>query len=512
MAREGETLTTLDGERRTLSPEMPVIADDDGPVGLAGLMGGADSEISDDTVDVWLEAANFDAITVRRMARRLGMHTEASHRFERGADPELPPVAVDLAAALIAELAGGTVCRGRVDVCPRPWQPGTMSFEVDRLSAFAGLAISADEATRIFSGLGFAPALEGGLLTCAVPSWRVDIERIPDLYEEVIRHVGYDRIPAVLPILGTTPGRRNANWERVDRARSAAVEVGLAEAVTYAFVDPADDALTVSLPLLPGDAVELANPLASTQTTLRRSLLVGLLNAVRDNLNQGERDLALFEQGRVFATVEDEPKESERLAIAMSGRVGSWADRRDIDFGDLKGAVDGVLGSLGFGGVEWRRGGEPWLARSEGATLVSDGRTIGCAGRVAKKMADRWGLKQAVYVAELDLEDVAAEPALPRFEPLPRFPAVTVDMTVEHRNDVSFAELERVTRGLASEDVEGIHLVARYSGKGLPADAVRTTLRLVYRRADRSLTQEEVNSNQESLRGQLSDQLQVRFA
>jgi len=511
MAQEGEKLTTLDGEVRELTANMPVIADGDGPVGLAGLMGGADSEISGDTVDVWLEAANFDAITVRRMARRLGMHTEASHRFERGADPELPPVAVDLAAAMIAKLAGGTVCPGRVDVRPRPWQPRTMTFEIEQLSAFAGLEMPAAEVLRIFTGLGFAPVLEGQTLTCLIPSWRIDIDRIPDLYEEVIRHIGYDQVPAVLPILSTTPGRRNSNWELVDRARGAAVAVGLAEAVTYAFVDPKHDALAGSLPLCPGEPVELANPLASTQSTLRRSLLIGLLSAVRDNLNQGERNLSLFEQGRVFATVDGQPEESERLALAVSGRDGPWNDRQEVDFGQLKGAVDGVLGLLGVDGVEWRRGGEPWLEAGEGAVLELDGRTIGYAGRVAAGTAERWDLKQTVYVAELDLGVASAAPALPRFAPLPRFPAVTVDMTVEHPDSITFAELDRVSRELATDDVEDVCLVARFSGKGLAANTVRTTLRLIYRREDRSLTQDEVNTKHEALRQRLGDRLQVRF-
>ena len=225
-ATAGEQLTTLDGEVRRLDSEMAVIADAEGVVGLAGIMGGANSEISDGTVDVLLEAAHFDALTIRRTARRLGMHTEASHRFERGADPGMQAMAVDLAAAMMAELAGGVVCSGRIDVHPIPQPARSMQFSMASLSAFAGLEIPADRVVEIFNGLGFEPEVEGDTVAVTVPSSRIDIERTPDLYEEIIRHVGFAAIPSALPRLETIPGRRNPNWELVDRARAAAVSAG----------------------------------------------------------------------------------------------------------------------------------------------------------------------------------------------------------------------------------------------------------------------------------------------
>ena len=199
-------------------------------------MGGASSEISGHTVDVLLEGAHFDALSVRRTARLLGMHTEASHRFERGADPEMAPRAVDEAAALIAELTGGRVCHGRIDVCPRPRQPREVCFDRSRLEAFAGLEIDADRVQSLLTGLGFEPRIDGDTVCCRVPSWRVDIDRTADLYEEVIRHVGYDAVPSRLPVAATPPGRRHPNWQLVDRGRQAAVGTGLAEIVTYSFI------------------------------------------------------------------------------------------------------------------------------------------------------------------------------------------------------------------------------------------------------------------------------------
>ena len=507
----GESLVTLDGETRKLEPGMPVIADAYDVVGLAGIMGGADSEIGDDTVDVLLEAANFDALSIRRAARKLGMHTEASHRFERGADPELPPLAIDYAAALIAEFTGGTVCAGRIDVRPRPWEPHELTTTASKLSSFMGLEIPLARLVEIANGLDLNPRTDGDTIICSVPSYRVDLEREADLIEEFVRHVGFDAIPARLPVLATAPGRRNPNWELVDRARSAAVNVGLAEIMTWSFIDPDSDAAVESLPMCPGQAVQLDNPLASTQATMRRSLLPGLLSAVRDNLNQGERTVAVFEQGRVFWFADGAPAEGERLAVALVGsRLGQ---DRAVDFADLKGVVDAIADELGYPNHRWRRGGGPWLDEAQAAVIeTDDGKTIGSAGLVDHSMAKKWDIKTPVYVAELDLAAAAEEIPLPSFVELPRTPAVTADMTVEHPTDLSYADLHTVARELAGDLVEAIDLQTRYTGKGLPSGAVRSTLRLTYRAADRSLTQDEVNDQQEALREGLSRRLGVTFA
>jgi phenylalanyl-tRNA synthetase beta chain len=509
-AEPGERLVTLDGETRKLEPGMPVIADRDRVVGLAGIMGGADSEIGDGTVDVLLEAANFDALTVRLAARKLGMHTEASHRFERGADPELPPLAIDYAAALIAEFTGGSVCKGRIDVRPRPFEPHELSTTAARVSAFMGLETPLERMVEIAEGLELEPRTDRGAITITVPSFRVDLEREADLMEEFVRHVGFDAIPARLPVLATAPGHRNPNWVLVDRARSAAVDCGLAEIITWSFIDPAFDVVVEGLPLCPGPAVQLDNPLASTQATMRRSLLPGLLSAVRDNLNQGERGVAVFEQGRVFWLDGGTPAESERLAVALAGP--GPGDLGVVGFVDLKGVVEGVAERLGFPAVSWRRGGGPWLDEAQGAVVeTEDGRVVGCAGLIADGIAARWDLKARVFAAELDLT-AAREIPLPKFVELPRTPAVTADMTVEHAADLGYAELHAAVRELTGELVEAIDLQARYSGKGLPPGAVRTTLRLTYRAADRSLTQNEVNEQQEALREGLSRRLGVAFA
>jgi phenylalanyl-tRNA synthetase beta chain len=458
-----------------------------------------------------LEAANFDALTVRRAARKLGMHTEASHRFERGADPDLPPLAIDYAAALIAEFTGGTVCEGRIDVRPRPYEAHQLQTTSEKVSRFMGLDVTMDRMAEIATGLELEPVVDGDTVTVTVPSFRVDLEREADLIEEFVRHIGFEAVPSQLPVLSTPPGRRNPNWELVDRARDAAVAGGLAETMNWSFIDPSADAMLDGTVLCPGPSIGLDNPLASTQAIMRRSLLPGLMTAVRDNLNQGERTIAIFEQGRVFWLADDGPAESERLALALVGSapVGDGV----VEFADLKGVVEGLLDRLGLPEVQWRRGGTPWLTEGQGAVLRTGGdRVIGCVGKVADSITKKWDIKTAVFAAELDLTLAAEEIPLQQFEELPRFPAVTADMTIEHSTSLDYAELTETVRGLAGDQVEAIDLVGRFAGKGLPSGSVRTTIRMTYRAGDRSLTQAEVNEQQEALRQGLSDRLGVSFA
>jgi phenylalanyl-tRNA synthetase beta chain len=509
-AVDGEALVTLDEVDRSLTQKDLVIADAERAVALAGIMGGAATEIGPSTTDILIESAHFDPLTVRRTSRRLGMHTEASHRFERGCDPEMAGTACDAAAALIARLTGGQVCRGRIDAYPRPWTATTLSLNVDSLSAFVGLEIADRDVVRILDGLGFEPRQQDRTVTVTPPSHRVDVERVADLYEEVIRHVGYGAVPSELPVLPTPPGRRNPNWRLVDRARDAAVAVGLTEVMIWSFIDQKDDSLSDTQPMVVGDPVALDNPLAATQATLRRSLVPGMLTAARENLNRGERSLALFEQGRVFWSENGELREGERLGVVISGPND---DDTPTEFADLKGIVEAILDRVAYPEVGWRRGGGPWLVEAEGALLVIDGgRVVGCVGRLGRDLAERWQLRQPLYVAELDLGAALGEPPLPQFVPLPRFPSVVADMTVEHDVGVAFVELVDVVRRLAGERVEQVELRARYTGDNLEPGTVRTTLRLVYRHSERSLTQEEVNQDQTRLRERMAEQLGVRFA
>ena len=514
-AAEGETLRTLDGEERRLRTEDLVIADGTKPVALAGIMGGADSEISEDTVDILLESAHFEAIPIRRTARRFGMHTEASHRFERGSDPEMVLPAADRAAALIAELTGATICQGAIDVYPRPWSPDKLSIDSVKLSAFAGVEISTERTVEIFKGLEFKPGAEGSRIEVEIPSFRVDVQLEADLYEEIIRHVGYAGIPAVLPTLRTPPGKRNPNWELVDRSREAAISCGLAEAITLAFIDPEVDRRLRDWPLAPGDSIVLGNPLAQTLGVMRLSLIPGLVSAARESLSLGGDTVALFEQGRVFGLDKKaQPREAERLGIVLCGSGPGWPGVETIVFAEIKGVVESLLVACGLTQINWKSGGAQWLDESQGAAVLedADGRVIGLCGALGEAESRASNLKRRLWVAELDLDAAPESLPLPCFAALPRFPSVSADMTIEHELGLSYRELEDTLRGATGDFVEEIRMLARYDGKGLPKDKVRTTIRLVYRNPERTLTQEEINEAQDGLRRELATALGVVFA
>ena len=510
-ARGGERITTLDGVERTLTGEDLVIADARRPVALAGVMGAANTEIGPATNDVLIESAYFAPVSVRRTARRLGLKTEASHRFERGADLAMARAAVDLAAALVVRLAGGEVARGVLDSAPKLSLPRTIALSLARLSAFAGCDIPADFAVRVLLSLELAPQLRGDTIACTVPSHRVDLELAEDLYEEVLRHFGYDNIPSSLPVFAVKPGKRLGSWPVTERARDALVAAGAAEALTYTFVSAETEAATAASPLGDrGDPVAVANPLSARMGMLRRSLLAGLVEAAGGNLRRGAERVLLGEVGRVFFARGSEVAEESRLAIALAGNAGPWDAVRPADFLDLKGLVEKVLGDLGVGESSWRRSMAALLAANEGAEVMVADRVVAVAGRLGESAARVFDLPAPVWVAEVDLAAAAAGRA-PSFEPLPRYPAIAADLTVRHKLSLSYADLVGAVRGAGPEWLEAVSPVVRYRGEGVAADEVKTTLRLVYRHPQRSLTQEEVNTVHFALMDTLARTLSVSF-
>jgi phenylalanyl-tRNA synthetase beta chain len=510
-ARSGEGLTTLDGVERKLSSDDLVIADATRAVAVAGVMGAANSEINAGTRDVLIESAYFDPTSVRRTARRLGLKTEASHRFERGADRAMARTAVDLAAELIVRLAGGELAAGVLDSAPQLPSLRTIEVSLARLAAFAGCEIPRELTVRVLTALELAPRISGDTVTCTVPSHRVDLELREDVYEEVLRHFGYERIPSALPPFPVSSGARLGSWPLTDRARDAVVAVGAAEAVTYSFVSEELESSTAGSPLAGrGGAVALENPLSARMAVLRRSLLAGLVEAAGTNLRRGAERVLLGEVGRVFFTRGKGVAEEERLALALAGRAGAWDDVHPADFLDLKGIVEAVLADLGVRETLWRPATAAVLAPGEGAEVFVGDTVVAIAGLLADGAARVFDLPAPVWVAEVDLAAAAAEP-VPVFHPLPRFPAVTADLTVRHRLSLAFAELLAAVRAAGPSWLEDVSPVVRYRGEGVDADEVKTTLRLVYRHPERSLTQEEVNTAHFALMETLARELAVSF-
>jgi phenylalanyl-tRNA synthetase beta chain len=524
-ATEGEKLTTLDGIDRTLDPDLLVIADAARPVGLGGVMGGLDSEVTAATVDVLLEGAHFDRKTVRIAAKRLSLHTDASHRFERGADLGACVRAVDRAAALIAEIAGGQVLAGAINErsLERPERQGKL--DLAKLDAFAGTSIPPADAERWLAGLGFAPQPAGpGVLAVTVPSWRhFDFEPRPngaggdiypqDLYEEVLRIFGFDNIPPALPALPGPDAHPNASAARRRKVKRHLGACGYAEAVDFAFIDPVGDSAFPSLrPEV--RALPLENPISDRASVMRRSLVPGLVESARFNQRRGVPAVRLFEVATVFFDNPDAllPDQPEMVSLIAGGTVGTpWEGQSELDLFDLKGAVESLAQEMGVRLLARPAAGLPGLLAGTSAHLYRPERpeeVVGFFGRVAEGAA---GDPYPLYVAEILAEALDPEPGAAnlRIEAPSRFPGIGADATLTHALNVPWTEIEAAIRAVsagamgAAPDLVSFGLTVRYRGEGVPAGAVNTTIHFFYNSRERSLTQEEVNAQQQALTGDL---------
>jgi phenylalanyl-tRNA synthetase beta chain len=537
-ARGGERLVTLDGVERELDPEMLVIADAAAPVGLAGVMGGRDSEVTAGTTRLFLEAAHFDRRLVRSAAKRLGLHTDASHRFERGADVEACRFAVDRAAKLLADVAGSDVrvASGVVDRRPASLAPPRQGrLDRARLDAFAGAENAAADVERWMVGLGFGLTPLAGaepdatavgrpatVWTATVPSWRwFDFEPGPDgevyeadLFEEVLRIFGLDRIPAALPALPGADGPRTDRQRLRDRLRRFLAGVGYAEAINFSFEDPR---VAAGLPTLrPGLApLMLLNPLSERYSAMRQSLLGNLLESARFNQRRGAASVRLFEVAAVYfprpeATAGDLlPDEEEHVALVCGGRLGTpWDRAADLDLFDLKGVVEALAAALGCH-LEARPAASGTLPGMRDGSSAEIFDTAGALAGLFGCLADEEGYP--LFACELKLSALAADGAgsdpggahrtvdLP-----PRVPGIGADLTLTHPVAVSWRDLAAAVEAVRPADLVAFSLAARYQGEGVPAGAVNTTISFSYNAGDRSLTQDQVNDRQLALAAELT--------
>jgi len=522
-ARPGETLTTLDGTDRTLLPEMLVIADARRPVALAGVMGGRDTEIAATTRDVLLESAWFEPVSVRRTARALGLRTDASHRFERGADPEGTVAALDRAARLIAEIAGGRATDPALDLYPRRLPARLVGFRPERASALLGVALPEATLREAMVRRAFRVEERPGAgaprsWQVTVPSFRRDVEREVDLIEEVARHRGYDAIPAELPVLAgfaSGGGGRGPGDRLRGTIRQALLAAGLTEAINYAMVER-DEALLFADPAPAPEPFELENPLQSQAPCLRLSLLPGLLRNVAHNLNHGLPACHLFEIGAVFRPVPgDRPEEPVRVGLVLAGRglPAHWSlPARDVDLYDLKGAVEVLAERLGLSPLTFSSDRIPFLAAGRSLRVSKGGLPLGVMGEVARAGRERCGLERAVFGAEIDLGALMAAPrAERRFRPLPRFPAVRRDLALVIGREVRFEAIERVVRSVDSLPIADVQVFDRYAGAGIPAGQVGLAIQVTFQSPDRTLAADEVQAALEAMVKRLESALGARL-
>jgi phenylalanyl-tRNA synthetase beta chain len=508
-AAAGEKLKTLDGVERELDGEMLVIADAVHPVAVAGVMGGEESEISGATRDVLIESAYFNPASVRRTSRILGLHTEASHRFERGVDYEGVLRAQARCVALICELAGGSATEDSIDVYPKRIEPPIVSLRPERVKALTGLDVVAEESRRILVSLGFVEKSAGdsqSAMTFVAPTWRVDVEREEDLVEEVARHTGYEKITTALPA-SNIAGEYQPSERKRRALRRAMTASGFDEAISFSFIDASHDDRFELLPNLVSSTegenrfVTLSNPIIEGVTRMRPTLLSGMLDAVRHNFNHGTRDVRLFETGRVFAANSERgqlPLERESFALVASGMAteeGRAGASRELDFYDLKGALEASVDAMNLKPLHFEAAHIKHLRDGQAARISVDGSCArGSIGRLDEAVAALYKFRQPVYVAEVDLSALLEAEELPvLYAPLARYPSVVRDISLLVGRRVTLTEMLAAVSEQGLENCRDVKLVDVYEGANLPEGKRSVTLRVEYRSEMRTLRDEDVD-------------------
>jgi phenylalanyl-tRNA synthetase beta chain len=523
-AKAGEKIRTLDGLERTLDSSLSVVYDGDSSraVGIAGIMGGADTEISFSTKNILIECAWFEPIAVRKAARSLKLHTEASTRFGRGVDPETAELASRRAAELILQLAGGELLAGVVDVYPGKRAPKKIQLTRTEFLRVMGADVPDKEIEAILGSLGFAPVrvgenrgAEGSLLAaweCTQPSWRAEVEREIDLIEEVARIYGLSKFPPRLPA-ARQGAQRLAKFEPELRVRERLIGLGYREILTIPHVAEERDALFRSESVTPA---RLANPLSEEASVLRSNGLVTMAAALEWNLNHGQRNVRLFEIGRSYRLEGSAAVEIPVLTIGATGEarqkgIIEGENARVYEFADLKGDLD-AIGALA-GGFEWKEVGAAWthaarrgtvhlntVISSEARNLSSIGApattpnsvSLGVAGQLARRVAEKFKLRQEIFLAEIELDALYAQISGTKearhYEPLPRFPAVERDFSLLLADGTEFSDVVKTIGALNISEITSIEAADLFRGKNVPAGKYSLLVRVTFQNREATLT------------------------
>ena len=512
-ASEGDRFTTLDDEERILGPADLMICDAEHQVALAGIMGGINSEIAADTKDVLIESAFFEPMGIRRSAKRLGMSTEASFRFERGIDIEGSLTACNRAALLMAELAGGQVAKGVVDAYPKPYKPLCLNLSVSGANRYLGINLDADRMAEHLRSIELeVNKKDDDQLEVIPPPFRVDLVRPVDLTEEVARLVGFDAVPATLPSGAIAARPRTHNHLVRSRAREAMAGLGYSEVITYSYAS-SDDADKLGLP---GDhpgrrVVRLINPLSEDQSVLRTDLIAGQLRTLRRNLAFKVGDVRLFEWGRAFRTLEGQDLPDEPIILAGT-RAGLGAGKawhygeRQVDFYDLAGDVEELAEALGLEDLRLTRTAdnkapEPWLDPTQSAAIFLNNRYIGWVGRISPNILEAFDVTPPRAFGFSLMVEQFIDQALttPEFKALPRYPDVVWDVAFVVNKGVESEALIRPAIDAGVDILGDVRVFDVYEGKPMEAGERSVGLRFTYRSPDRTLTEEEVAQVHHSL-------------
>ncbi len=510
-AARGERLRDLEGRTLDLSPEMLVIADESRPVALAGVIGGAETGITDATRDVFIESATFDPVSIRLTAKKLGLATDASYRFERGADIGFAPQGALMMAWLLARM-GGQPAPGSIDVYPKPRKPKSVVLRAARVSGLLGADVPESFIEDVLKRLGFrAEASQAGVWLVEVPSFRVDIDREADLVEEIARFYGYDRIPAEITPAKSFEFTVNRKRERTGKLRRALLGHGFDEVINFSFADPEKVALFGG----GREPVPIQNPISARASVLRTNLFMGLLENAAWNRNRGLDGVHVFEVGNVYFCQGERPEERLALGLLSTGLLPDrgWQERpAPADLFHLKGAVEAVAAALRYGPCSFEPSSAPFLVKGQGLKLVYKGQPVGRLGLLAPSVAAAYALDGPVFAAEIDLAALFEKQPRPfAYVPAPKFPGVVRDLSFLVDAGVSYREVEKALERLDLPLLEGFELRDRFAGKPVPDGKVSLTVRFRYRHPQKTLLAEEVEKVEQEIVGQLKSACKVQL-
>ena len=515
-AGSGETITTLDGTKRALTPDILVIADKEEAVAVAGIMGGLDSEVTDKTDTILLESANFNQTTIRRGCSHLQFQSEASIRFDKGLNGELPLLPLKRATQLLLELAGGKAAEGIIDVYPGKSEPKLISLTAREVKRLSGLKVNIDEILKILKALGFECQVSNSSsqVSVSAPYWRSDIKCSADLVEEVVRIIGYNKVPITrlsspLPPQKSklSPAAQQSNLK--EKLRNILTGFGFQEILTYSLVSleklqKLSPKLELNIPLL-----KVANPMTREQEYLRTSLRAGLLATLAHNQKFEQAGIRLFEIGKVFLPRgKDLPEEKEVLCAVLSGARAelSWhADKEMLDFFDAKGVVENLLNRLELK-ASFENSDDEGLFPGRGANIIVDDDRIGVLGELHPKVAQAFELSGVAYLIEIDLEKLLTKASgIKEYQPIPLFPSVTRDIALVVDEQVSYRKVEEIIQSFPL--VTKVTLFDLYRGEQIAEGKKSFAIRIVYQSPGHTLTDEEVDQTQEQMLARLHQEL-----
>jgi phenylalanyl-tRNA synthetase beta chain len=521
-AQPGELFLTLDGQKRTMTGDMLLIADEHKGIALAGVMGGLNSEINDQTVDVLIESAYFKPQNIRMTSKALGLRTDASYRFERGADIDINDWASRRCAQLILETAGGRLAEDLVDAYPQPFTPKQITLRHHKVNELLGIQLQPEEIEYHLGQLGLkmvnrqpqpvGTPVASEPVTFQIPTWRVDLKRETDLIEEVERLYGVEKVPPTPPrgAIGSNPF--DAVHDQIAEARRILAGLGLNEAQGQTLIS--DAAAKLAAPA--ESVVLLANPLSSDMNALRPTLLPGLLDSLRHNLAHQNEDVALFEVGRVFSQANGGTREERRVAIGLTGQRSapfwSGSDRgATFEMHDLKGLLEEFLEQFGLRGVVYTKRADTTALFVESAVISLGGKVpLGEMGHLVATVAKRYDLRGGVFLAEMSLDQLIARRNVAKsFKPLPQFPSVRRDVAMIVPESVTHETVLQTVRQAKPANLESVELFDVFRGKNVPAGHKSVAYAFTYRHAQRTLTDAEVNTAQDKLVERLKQGLQA---